>query len=167
VIARDYSVVWTALDSRAVLFGRPGDAGPQFNLDTVALLRSARPAPVSSGGPVSASSSGAVAGPASAGDLGGAGPGSRLTSTVSALGARSGSKSATIAALRAQLAVLETKLEEEKERSVCSICTERPLNAVISPCGHAFCSVCARDARVQSCPMCRGPIERIGKLVLL
>lgn len=52
----------------------------------------------------------------------------------------------------------------------CAICFVAPSGgAAVVPCGHAFCAPClttwARDAS-QTCPMCRGVIERVLTLKL-
>jgi hypothetical protein len=47
---------------------------------------------------------------------------------------------------------------EREDDKQCTICTERPKNTVLVPCGHFFCSVCSRT--VEQCPICRRCIER-------
>lgn len=47
---------------------------------------------------------------------------------------------------------LDVKLD-----SHCHICESREPNALITPCGHVFCYVCA--AQLQSCPSCNARVS--------
>jgi hypothetical protein len=51
---------------------------------------------------------------------------------------------------------------------ICTVCMERPRNAVFSPCGHvACCSVCAlsiKASKTPACPICRVAIETVVNL---
>lgn len=56
---------------------------------------------------------------------------------------------------------------EIPEENLCTICTEQPKNSFFQPCGH--CATCYRCAlrikeRSPECPICRQPIEGIGKI---
>jgi len=53
-----------------------------------------------------------------------------------------------------RLQVMETKLKEKYE---CSICIENTKNIVFVPCGHAFCDGCSKNAK--ECYLCRQPIS--------
>jgi len=46
---------------------------------------------------------------------------------------------------------------------VCSICMEKPVNPVMTVCGHRFCTACIREwlGKANTCPMCRAKV--IGK----
>eukprot|EP00928_Gymnodinium_smaydae_P045808 TRINITY_DN30490_c0_g1_i2.p1 TRINITY_DN30490_c0_g1~~TRINITY_DN30490_c0_g1_i2.p1 ORF type:complete len:300 (-),score=38.80 TRINITY_DN30490_c0_g1_i2:119-1018(-) len=47
----------------------------------------------------------------------------------------------------------------QRRRAMCVICMAAPQEIAIDPCGHlSMCNACA--AVVQSCPVCRGPIEK-------
>eukprot|EP00002_Diphylleia_rotans_P001536 TRINITY_DN10851_c0_g1_i1.p1 TRINITY_DN10851_c0_g1~~TRINITY_DN10851_c0_g1_i1.p1 ORF type:complete len:257 (-),score=28.28 TRINITY_DN10851_c0_g1_i1:307-1077(-) len=43
----------------------------------------------------------------------------------------------------------------------CGICMENDENAILVPCGHKFCVICARqcEAHSRKCPVCRNQIE--------
>ncbi len=66
----------------------------------------------------------------------------------------------------AESALLKRVSENPNE---CCICMDRPTNATVVPCGHAFfCVVCLTEAqtnhRQRGCPFCRGPIEKVLRL---
>ncbi len=52
--------------------------------------------------------------------------------------------------------------------ALCSICDERPINAIYIPCGHASCMKCAQDIfkRGLACPYCRGNITTLQAVFL-
>lgn len=52
--------------------------------------------------------------------------------------------------------------------ALCSICDERPINAIYIPCGHASCMECAQDIfkRGLACPYCRGNIKTLQAVFL-
>ena len=55
---------------------------------------------------------------------------------------------------------------DNSQLAVCSICCERQKNAFLS-CGHTYCMVCATQLQemvASTCPICRGPIERVCPL---
>lgn len=57
--------------------------------------------------------------------------------------------------------VIDESSEGEEADKTCKICfEERPLNGVISPCGHQMCFICLSDISIKTCPKCRGRIER-------
>lgn len=47
------------------------------------------------------------------------------------------------------------------EQSECVVCIDRARDAVLVPCGHNFCMVCAEGvvARGDACPTCRGRVR--------
>jgi len=47
--------------------------------------------------------------------------------------------------------------QEEDSRLICAICMDREKNVALIPCGHRFCSQCARD--LEKCPMDRSIIK--------
>jgi len=55
------------------------------------------------------------------------------------------------------------KATKESHEPLCAICLEEPIGTAISPCGHTFCSGCAKKM-VNECGMCRGRIRDRLKL---
>jgi hypothetical protein len=55
------------------------------------------------------------------------------------------------------------KATKETHEPLCAICLEEPVGTAISPCGHTFCSGCAKKM-VNECGMCRGRIRDRLKL---
>jgi hypothetical protein len=55
------------------------------------------------------------------------------------------------------------KAVKETHEPLCAICLEEPVGTAISPCGHTFCSGCAKKM-VNECGMCRGRIRDRLKL---
>lgn len=55
------------------------------------------------------------------------------------------------------------KAVKESHEPLCAICLEEPVGTAISPCGHTFCSGCAKKM-VNECGMCRGRIRDRLKL---
>mmetsp|Transcript_4603 Transcript_4603/g.6372 ORF Transcript_4603/g.6372 Transcript_4603/m.6372 type:complete len:146 (-) Transcript_4603:164-601(-) len=50
-------------------------------------------------------------------------------------------------------------LEAEEEIHECAVCMHYRINCVLDPCGHQFCSFCAR--KVDACPICRVDVNRL------
>ncbi|XP_060587529.1 RING finger protein 44-like [Ruditapes philippinarum] len=52
---------------------------------------------------------------------------------------------------------------EAIQPDICTICMDRQRNAILLPCFHPFCSVCATHFEVNNsvCPICR---TKIGKM---
>lgn len=81
-----------------------------------------------------------------------------------------------------RLAAEEEKLKSEEQflqmtrewinrenKSECSICTDRPADTAVTPCGHArFCMQCILEYKInygcRGCPYCRGPIQNVVKI---
>jgi len=55
------------------------------------------------------------------------------------------------------------QIQSYRAQLTCAICCEKPRNSAIVPCGHCFCSTCARQI-VHKCPNCRQAIERWQKI---
>lgn len=64
-------------------------------------------------------------------------------------------------ALREALQVF--KVTQDSHEPMCPICLEDSVGTAISPCGHTFCSSCAKKM-VNECGMCRGRIRDRLKL---
>lgn len=65
-------------------------------------------------------------------------------------------------ALENELDALKITLGHEKEKSLCTICFDRPRDTLIFSCLHLqFCSSCLRkhEERTNKCPACRGVIS--------
>ena len=62
----------------------------------------------------------------------------------------------------------QTAKAETDQRFECKICMERPLNTVLTPCGHTLCFECAKKLRNQKkdCPTCREKISGLQKIFL-
>ena len=70
---------------------------------------------------------------------------------------------AELAELEHQKDIMENIKSEFKiqttQTSMCSICSERPVNVFLDPCGHVSCDQCINSLsgrRDSSCPFCRG-----------
>ena len=60
---------------------------------------------------------------------------------------------------------LEEKLERMQEERTCKICMDAEVGVVFLPCGHfSCCADCAKG--VDSCPMCRSPIQEMVRTYL-
>ncbi|KAI9028669.1 hypothetical protein DFJ74DRAFT_659631 [Hyaloraphidium curvatum] len=47
----------------------------------------------------------------------------------------------------------------------CLICMDMPRDTLIRPCNHVvLCGACSADARLRSCPVCRGPVRSVEKV---
>jgi len=55
------------------------------------------------------------------------------------------------------------KVTQDSHEPLCPICLEDSVATAISPCGHTFCSTCAKKM-VNECGMCRGKIRDRLKL---
>ncbi|MCO5595621.1 hypothetical protein L7F22_049666 [Adiantum nelumboides] len=69
-------------------------------------------------------------------------------------------------ALLTEKQFLQRQLEEEKDKSICSICHEKPRDTIILPCLHfQYCFGCLlrhREVNSNTCPSCRGPIQGLN-----
>ena len=62
------------------------------------------------------------------------------------------------------------KLELLKRHTVkedaCTLCFDAQACVELKPCNHkGFCMICAHQ--LESCPMCRGPIERVHEIQIV
>lgn len=64
------------------------------------------------------------------------------------------------------LAIKKKKQEYRNVKNVleCSICMENKVDSVLIPCGHLYCSECAKVLEV--CPHCRNSFGRIQRIFL-
>jgi len=54
----------------------------------------------------------------------------------------------------------QAEAREESHASTCVICMDNLANVVSLPCKHlALCSSCSSSATIESCPLCRSPID--------
>ena len=57
----------------------------------------------------------------------------------------------------------------QRHAKTCIVCWEAPISAVAVPCGHAVacweCLMKVRDMRLSGCPLCRGQIREVSKLL--
>ena len=69
--------------------------------------------------------------------------------------------------VQAQLGVVPPAPQDEDE-ALCVVCMDAPKRCVVLPCMHMWvCEACTQrlvEQGAQSCPVCRGPIERIERV---
>lgn len=75
-------------------------------------------------------------------------------------------REALIARYTDELSDLKRQLEEEREKSICGVCQEKPRDTIVLPCLHfQYCFSCLlrhREANSNTCPTCRGPIQGLS-----
>lgn len=59
-----------------------------------------------------------------------------------------------------------SEVESNSSQSECVICMDAKCEVVFVPCGHMCCCLSCCDKELQSCPMCRGDIERKIKVLV-
>ena len=59
------------------------------------------------------------------------------------------------------VAAIASALKFDAPEGPCPVCVDAPLEALASPCGHAFCVACLRrlEHDGSSCPMCNAPLS--------
>jgi len=65
--------------------------------------------------------------------------------------------------------ILMKMIADEHQKKVCSLCFDRLRDETLIPCGHTFCSVCAKRVYAQNdqlCPYCRHSIQRTQKVFM-
>jgi len=65
--------------------------------------------------------------------------------------------------------LLTKMIDDEHQKRVCGLCFDRIRDETLIPCGHIFCSVCAKRVyglEDQLCPYCRQRIQRTQKLFM-
>merc|ERR1711972_1064038 len=68
-------------------------------------------------------------------------------------------------AAKSELHAVQAALAEERERSLCCICFERPRCIVLQPCWHyALCDTCAHF--VSCCPICRQSVLQHNRIIV-
>jgi len=62
--------------------------------------------------------------------------------------------------------IMINTMAERYAAFTCFICTERPIDLFVDPCGHVVCAACwARSgARTRTCPGCRTPVRGAKKI---
>jgi len=61
--------------------------------------------------------------------------------------------------LERQQIEMRAALQEQKDRSRCSICLTAEWDTLLSPCGHVICSRCSYLTTGYQCPFCRGRVR--------
>jgi rRNA maturation endonuclease Nob1 len=68
----------------------------------------------------------------------------------------------------AQLGVEAPAAPAVEEEALCVVCMDAPTSHAVLPCMHqCVCAACAQQLQeqgTQSCPVCRGPVERIAQV---
>lgn len=54
--------------------------------------------------------------------------------------------------------------EEKRQSNICTVCIEKTVDQVLTPCGHTFCSGCS--SKMSSCALCRQNVKEKLKLYL-
>jgi len=65
--------------------------------------------------------------------------------------------------------LLTKMIDDEHQKRVCGLCFDRVRDETLVPCGHIFCSVCAKslyEQKDQLCPYCRHRIQTTQKLFM-